>query len=1117
VNHVAPPSPEALLEALPLPLLLFGPDRALRLANPAFLAFAGIPAGKLAPGLPCDECARLLAYRGLFGSGDPEQLAQQMVRLDRSRPFRLLLHGMDGRTIEIHSAPVSDGGFLVQWVEVTALAVAQGEAEARAQLLARVVGGLATGVAAFGPDMRLQLANPAYGALVGLPAPLLREGISAAEIVHLLAARGEFAALPPDLVAQLRHHAAGGGPPVIRRRRPTGQVVETRATRLPDGGMLLEVLDATASQSAEDEARRRATVLDSILDALPVGVCVYDAEFRVTMANRAHRAMVGVGAPAPGDTLAEVLRRQAAAGMFGDADIEALIAEELAFRRGAPAERVRRREDGLILSQRVAPMPDGGHVSVVTDIRALAAAEAEARAQAALLRALVENLPIGARLYDASERLVAFNDLGVRLVGLAPGELRLGMTAAEVIALQEGKGEFASAPGFLPSIAGLDRRRPLLYRRTRPDGTVLEVRSGPMPGGGFLVTLQDVTPLVRAEEEARARAELLRAMIDNSEAGVLLFDAEERLAAANAAAMRLEGIGEEDLARRLSRRDLLERVAARGGFAGPGTSQAEAMALPAASRRDYRRRAADGSVVDVSARPMPGGGFVVTLRDVTQLARAEEEARHRAALLQGMIENASYGIMLYDAAHRFVAGNALALRLIGLDPAAIRPGVAYADILAEQVARDEFDEATRQMLLAVDRSRPHGYRRVRTDGTVLDIESKPMPDGGFVISFIDVTALVRAEAEARQRAALQAAMLDNMRHGLALFDADSRVIAANPLAARLTGLPPEAFRPGASMAELRAAQIAAGEFTEAEAETRGFAALDSTPLRYTRRRPDGSIIEVTTDRTPEGFFVRTYSDVTEDRRIRADLEAARAAAEAAARAKSRFLATMTHELRTPLNAVIGFADLLKTPQPAEAVAEYAGLIADAGRELLGLIDQILDVARSETGGLPVQPGPVDLAGLLARVVGAKRPAAAASGIALSLDLPPGLPGITADPARLEQVLHGLLSNALKFTGSGGRVAVTAARGPDGEILVRVADSGIGIAPAALPRVFEPFAQLDQGRARRYAGSGIGLYLARSIAEAMGMRLTLSSREGEGTVATLLIPPELVQLPEKGSA
>jgi signal transduction histidine kinase len=337
------------------------------------------------------------------------------------------------------------------------------------------------------------------------------------------------------------------------------------------------------------------------------------------------------------------------------------------------------------------------------------------------------------------------------------------------------------------------------------------------------------------------------------------------------------------------------------------------------------------------------------------------------------------------------------------------------------------------------------------------------------------------------------------------------------LAARLTGLPPEVFRPGATIAELRAAQIARGEFSPEEAERRGLATLDTAPPRYVRTRPDGTVIEVTTDRTPEGFFVRTFTDVTEDRRIRADLEAARAASEAAARAKSRFLATMTHELRTPLNAVIGFADLLKTPQPSQTVQEYAGLIAEAGRELLGLIDQILDVARSETAGLPVRAGRVDLRRLLAHVVETNGCAAATGRITLTLELPPSLPEVTADAARLEQVVQGLLSNALKFTDAGGRVTLSACQGAEGEITIRVADTGIGIPDEALPRAFEPFAQLDSGRARRYAGSGIGLYLARSIAEAMGMRLTLSSKQGEGTVATLLIPPELARPPEEESA
>ncbi|MDW8398276.1 MAG: PAS-domain containing protein [Acetobacteraceae bacterium] len=1231
-----PPS-DPVAEALPLPLLAFGPDRRLRLANAAMRAFAAAGPEHLRPGAPLPEVARLLAYRGLLGPGDPAELAEEAIRADRSRTSRRLARLPDGRSIEIHSAPLPGGGFLAVTVDVTALVAAHGDAASELRRLTEVVSALATGIAAFGRDGRLLLHNPAYPGLVGLPPGLLREGMTLGEIVALLEERGEFAALPDGAVPEALWLAEARAASRFQRRRPTGEVIESRRSVLSDGVLLVEVTDVTARQTAEDEARRRAALLDAILDALPHGVCVYGPEERVVLVNRAHRQMIG-GARV-GERLADMLREQAEAGAFGPGDPAALAEAELALRRGGALERIRRRRDGLVFSHRIAPLPDGGHVSVVTDITAVAEAEAEAQRQADRLAAIVEGMPLGVALFDPGRRLVAVNAAGMRLGGLDPAALPLGTPFEEIVARQVAAGEYDAAEAEAALAAG--RGRPVARRRTRPDGTILDILSLPMPDGGFLVTFQDVTRLVRAEAEANAQAALLRAMIDNTEAGVLRFDAESRLVAANAVARRMEGLTEEDVARRIPRAEVLRRIAARGGFAGGPVRYEEVAALPDAAPRAYRRTAADGRVLDVVARPMPDGGFLVTLNDVTNLVEAEREASRRAALLQAMIDNAGYGVALYDREHRFVAANALGLAFAGLSAEEMRPGAAYADLLALQVAKGEFPEETRRMLLAVDRSRPHRYRRVTRDGRVLDIDSKPMPDGGFVVSFADVTALVRAEEaekrraealramldniasgvflydaehrlvaanrkalaltglspeeaapgtrhaellellaergefasddcpeervaarlrgepahylrtrpdgtlldvnvapmpdggfivtltdvtqllraeeELRRRAAMQSAMLDNMRHGLALYDAESRLLAANPLAAKLTGLPPEVFRPGATLAELRAAQIALGEFSVEDAERRALADLAVAPQRYVRTRPDGTVVEVTTDRTPEGFFVRTYADVTEDRRIRADLEAARAAAEAAARAKSRFLATMTHELRTPLNAVIGFADLLKTPQPSHEVVEYAAIIADAGRDLLALIDQILDVARSETAGLPVRAGQVDLAALLARVVAAKRGVAAAGRIALSLDLPPALPEIVADGARLEQVLQGLLSNALKFTESGGKVAVSACMGPEGGIAVLVADSGIGIPPDSLPRLFEPFAQLDEGRARRYGGAGIGLYLARSIAEAMGMRLSLASRKGEGTVATLLIPPDLVLPPEESRA
>ncbi len=266
------------------------------------------------------------------------------------------------------------------------------------------------------------------------------------------------------------------------------------------------------------------------------------------------------------------------------------------------------------------------------------------------------------------------------------------------------------------------------------------------------------------------------------------------------------------------------------------------------------------------------------------------------------------------------------------------------------------------------------------------------------------------------------------------------------------------------------------------------------------------MLEVVSDPIPDGGWVLTYTDFTAERRVRAELERAKEAAEAANDAKSRFLAAMSHELRTPLNAVIGFSEAFAAdPDPARG-AEYVRSIHEAGRQLLALIDDILDVARAGTRGFRTADAAVDVAELAEEAVQATRASADESGVSLSAALPPFLPRARGDGPRLRQVLLHLLTNAVKFTPSGGSVALSAeVERPSGDLVLRVSDTGIGIAPEDIPRAFEPFTQLDSSLARRYGGSGIGLYLARALAEAQGATLALESAPGGGTTALLRFP------------
>ena len=290
-------------------------------------------------------------------------------------------------------------------------------------------------------------------------------------------------------------------------------------------------------------------------------------------------------------------------------------------------------------------------------------------------------------------------------------------------------------------------------------------------------------------------------------------------------------------------------------------------------------------------------------------------------------------------------------------------------------------------------------------------------------------------------------------------------------------------------------------------------------LETYRARKDGSRIDVGVSYAPlhdrQGHTVGAiivYQDITE-RQLIAEQRQARETAEAANHAKSNFLANMSHELRTPLNAIIGFSELLEdqTFGPLnEKQQRYVTNVHTSGRHLLQLVNDILDLAKVEAGRLVLQPESINVKALLHDMQRGLEPLAVAKRQTFTLEIPEELLTLIADRSKVKQILYNLLSNAIKFTREGGQLGVRASPVPaddhgQPQIQIAVWDSGIGIAPEDLPRIFLEFEQLDSSYVRQQEGTGLGLALSQRLVEAHGGRIWVESTVGKGSTFTLRLP------------
>ncbi|MGB4059578.1 MAG: PAS domain S-box protein [Burkholderiaceae bacterium] len=631
----------------------------------------------------------------------------------------------------------------------------------------------------------------------------------------------------------------------------------------------------------------------------------------------------------------------------------------------------------------------------------------------------------------------------------------------------------------------------------------------------------DVTPLKAAQVRAEANALRLNHIIEGTRAGTWEWNLQTGQGVFNRTFAQMLGYEPEEL--EPSAWELLARTT------HPDDFEAAQQAL-------FRHWRGDTEYHDLTVRALHKDGHVVWVQDrgrvierdaqgrsvmftgtrvdVTQLVRAQEAAAESERILRSAIEALDQGFVLFDPQDRLVLCNEQYRQFRPKTAAAIVEGAAFEDIIRSGAETGEIPDAVgREEAWVAERMAQHrqpmlDFVQKVSSGRVLRVLERSTPDGYRVGFRIDVTDIVNAREAAAEKERLLRSAIDALDSGFVLFDRNDEMVLVNERFRQMHVHAADIMAHGTTFETFIRTQASRGGVGVPADELEAWI---QTRLAHHRQErfdgqtllADGTLLQVTERKTPDGYSVGIRTDITE-------LVHAREEAEAASQAKSQFVANMSHEIRTPMNAILGMLHLLQTTDLTARQKDYAQKSESAAKSLLGILNDILDFSKVEAGKMELDPEPFafdklvrDLATIYSSNLKSKQ-------LELLFDIDQRIPHVLiGDALRLQQVLINLGGNAIKFTSQGEvllKVQLQERRQagtPDNPfeevvLLFEVHDSGIGISPDAQAKIFSGFSQAESSTARKYGGTGLGLAISQRLVRLMGGELQLSSTLGEGS-------------------
>jgi PAS domain S-box-containing protein len=759
---------------------------------------------------------------------------------------------------------------------------------------------------------------------------------------------------------------------------------------------------------------------------------------------------------------------------------------------------------------------------------------AESKAAMALYRKAVETSRDGIALYDADFRLSYCNARYKELLKPVAHLLTPGRPIGEIV-------RHVAESGLVPAAAHdtenwiRERHDFLLRAHGEPffyelaDGTCLRACDYRTSDGGMLAIRTDITDMKQREAELRDATsemrQMLEAFFDHSPTAMVVKDTERRYRAVNRAFEKMYNIrADQIVGKRLE--EALPDTAAVIGLAfdhnvlqGDGTVDME--------HKIVRTDGVEGNVVTTKFPIHDGHGRIsgigAIITDTTRFTQVQKQLADNSRLLETTLRSIDQGFAVIDKDLTIVTCNQRFFDLHNYPGTAPAAGLTLREMLRYFAKQGNFGrldpegEVEKRLRELLPANRPEREERKQSDGCILDVRRTTLPDGGYVATYTDITEQKRAEDALRVSEENFRNLVENSEIAISI-GRNAEFLFVNDAFARTFGY------------ENRDDILTLGHYRHLIApheqeRVLGYsrARIEGKPVpniyEFEGIKRDGGTIWI--QRTArmitwngERVTLGTVSDVTQRHQAEERLRAALNSAETANRAKSEFLAKMSHELRTPLNAIIGYSEMLH--EEAQDVGQEDFLpdlrnIQVAGRHLLGLINEILDLSKIEAGKMELFLERFDVPTLVLDVVATVQPLVEKNANTLEVDCDAGLGSMFADVTKVRQALFNLLSNAGKFTTRGSIVLDVAPEAEGGSpwIRFRVSDSGIGMTPEQMENLFQAFSQADASTTRQYGGTGLGLAISRTFCQMMGGDITVESQLGHGSTFTIRLPAEVV--------